>query len=252
MSSSALFKIVLEASWKGDEEQDAALADATVYLQSLSSSDTSTQLTYRGGWDRGVLHLLALCFPPYEQAASFLSLVIERGRESCGTTALISLADTEGNTPLHVFAAYCPNLSLTKMVLREYPPPLAALNIDGETPLNLAESNYGSTSERVIFFRAASAAFNANNFVAFEALCGGSSPYLSREIGKQAKALRAAVTICLNRQEEMPSALNSVQTGVALSLLERVRDFGRVGNSSDLLRRVLEYVGPYARPCDEN
>ena len=82
------------------------------------------------------------------------------------------------------------------------------------------------------------------------ALCGGSSPYLAREIRRQATALRASVAICLNRQEEAPSALSSVEASVALSLLERVRDFARVGNSSDLLRRVLEYVGPYASSSD--
>ena len=86
--------------------------------------------------------------------------------------------------------------------------------------------------------------------MAVERICGGSSPYLDRELGKQATALRVAVSICLKRQEEAPSDLISPETGVALSLLGRVRDFGRDRHSSDLLRRVLEYVGPYASSCD--
>ena len=55
-----------------------------------------------------------------------------------------------------------------------------------------------------------------------------------------------AVAICLNRQEKAPSAVSSAEGGVALSLLCRLRDFGRVGNSSDVLRRVFEYVGQNA------
>ena len=45
-------------------------------------------------------------------------------------------------------------------------------------------------------------------------------------------------------QDEAPSAVSSVEAEVAFSLLGRLRDFGRVGNSSDLLRIVLEFVGP--------
>ena len=41
-----------------------------------------------------------------------------------------------------------------------------------------------------------------------------------------------------------------VESGVALSLLVRLRDFGCVRHSSDLLRVVLAFVGPYARSCD--
>ena len=76
--------------------------------------------------------------------------------------------------------------------------------------------------------------------MAFVALCG-SSPYLSREIHRQTIALRAAVAISLNRQEAAPSALDSVEAEVALSLLGRRRDFGRMGDSSELLRVVLEF-----------
>ena len=121
---------------------------------------------------------------------------------------------------------------------------------NGDTPLRPAERYHSSTSENVVFFRAASAAFDASNIVALVALCGGSSPHLARGIRRQATALRAAVAICLNRQEEAPSAVSSVEAGVALSLLERLRDFGRVGDSSDLLRVVLEFVGPNASSSD--
>ena len=99
------------------------------------------------------------------------------------------------------------------------------------------------TTNSIVFLRAAFSAFDASNFVALEAL-SGSSPYLSRAIQRQTIALRAAVAIGLNRQEAAPSALDSVKAGVALSLLGRARDFGRVGNSSDVLRVILEYVGP--------
>ena len=61
---------------------------------------------------------------------------------------------------------------------------------------------------------------------------------------RQTIALRAAVAISLNRQEAAPSALDSVEASDALSLLERLRDVGRVGDSSDLLRVVLSFVGP--------
>ena len=120
----------------------------------------------------------------------------------------------------------------------------AYLCSNGNTPLRLAERYHSSTSENAVFFRAASAAFNASNLVALQTLCGGSSPYLARGIHRQATALRVTVAIYLNRQEGAPSALDSVQAGVALSLLGRARDFGRVGNSSDVLRVILEYVGP--------
>jgi len=178
-----------------------------------------------------------------------LSLVIERGRESCGTTALMNLRTIYCATPLHYFAYYYSDLSLTKVVLREHPPSLAVLTNGGRTPLHSAESNDGYP-ENAVFFCAASALFNASNFVALQALCGGSSPYLSREFRRHATALRAAVAICLNRQEEAPSAVSSVEASVALSLLERVRNFGRVGTSSDLLRVVFEYVGPFAISSD--
>ena len=241
MPNSTLFNILSSRGW-GSQAARAALAAATAHLRSLSPHDAGSQLAYQTGDGWGVLHLLPLWFSEYEQA-SLLSLVIERGRESCGTTALMNLLTADGMTPLHIFASYCANLSLTKMVLREHPPSLAVLAIHGATPLHLAEIYRGSTSEHAVFLRAASTAYNASNLVALEAVCDGSSPYLALEIRRQAIALRAAVAICLNRQEEAPSALSSVETGVALSLLERVRDFGRVGNSSDLLRRVLEYLG---------
>jgi len=240
MVHSTLFNLLYSARFGSPAEQDAALADATVYLQSLSSHDTGSQLTYRGAGGMGVLHLLAR-FSWCEQAAPFLSLIIERGGECCGTTALMSLTSTYGATPLHYFASLCYDLSLTKVVLREHPPSLAILTNGGETPLHYAESR--DNPELTDLFRAATAAYNAPNLVALQTLCDGSSPYLSREIHRQAIALRAAVAICLNRQEKAPSALDSVEASVALSLLERLRDFGRVGDSSDLLRVVLEFVG---------
>ena len=249
MVHSTLF-LILNSAWYGSEvERVAALVAAIAYLQSLSSPDTGGQLTYRDEFGRGVLHLLAW-FWMCEQAAPFLSLAIERGRESRGTTALMALAANNGATPLHIFASLCSNLSLTKTVLREHPPSLTVLNNGGATPLHCAKINQGSASERAVFFRAASAAFNTSNFAALVALCGGSSPYLAREIRRQAIALRAAVAICLNRQEAAPSALDSVEAGVALTLLGRARDFGRVGNSSDVLRVILEYVGPKASSWD--
>ena len=247
MVPSTLFNILWTARFGTPAEKAAALVDAVAHLQSLSNPDAANQLLHRGDYGRGVLHLLAWRFSACEQTASLLSLVIERGRESCGTTALVSLRTIYGSTPLHHFVNFCSNLSLTKMVLREHPPSLAVLDNGGKTPLHRAEPIYGSTSERVIFFLAATTAFNASNFAALEALCGGSSPYLAR---MQAIALRAAVAISLNRQEEAPSALDSVEASVTLSLLERVRDFGRVGDSSDLLRVVLSFLGPCASQVD--
>ena len=247
MVHSTLFNFLWTAKHGSPAEKAAALVAAIAHLQSLSSPDTGTQLTFRGpsgkhGWE--VLHLLALFFSRCEQVASFLSLVIEKGRESCGTAVMMSLRTILGETPLHCFANVCSDLSLTKMVVREFPPSLTVLDNDGRTPLRSTELIYNGKQERVVFFRAASAAFNASNLVSLQALCDGSSPYLSREIRRQAMALRAAVAISLNRQEEAPSALSSAEAGVALSLLERLRDFGRVGNSSDLLRVILSFVGP--------
>ena len=248
MSDSTLYNTLFSAMYFTSVEFATALVSAIAHLRSLSPHNAGRQLMYQGGLGMGVLHLLAL-FSACVQDASFLSLIIERGRESCGTTALMSLLDLDGETPLHYFASCCSDLSLTKMVLREHPPSLTVLTNTGWTPLRFADSSQGSTSEVADFFRAATAAFNTSNLVALEALCD-SSPYLSREIRRQAITLRAAVAICLNRQEEAPSAVSSVEAGVALSLLGRVRDFGRVGNSSDLLRVVLEFVGPYASMID--
>ena len=246
MVHSTIFIILVSAMNGSRAAKAAALAAATAHLLSLSLHDTGNQLMYQDEAGYGVLHLLAWWFSACEQAASFLSLVIERGRESCGTTDLMSLTtNANRRTPLHCFAYSCSDLSLTKMVLREHPPSLVALNNGGWTPLGFAKLNHGSTSEFAVFFRTTTTAYNTSNLVTLEALCG-SSPYLSREIRRQTIALRAAVAICLNRQEATPSGLSSVEAGVALSLLERVRDFGRVGNSSDVLRRVLEYVGPQA------
>jgi len=254
MPDSTLFNILYSARWDTLAERATALVTAIAHLQSLSSHDAVSQLMYRGedGW--GALHWLGWRFSECVQATSFLSLVIERGRESCGTTALTSLRTNYGETPLHRFAANCSDLSLTKMVVREFPPSLAVLANNGETPLhyvcNYAENQHGSIAERVVFFRAATAAYNASNYVALETLCDGSSPYLARELSKQAIDLRVAVNICLKRQEEAPSDLISPETGIALALLGLVRDFGRDRHSSDLLRRVLEYVGPYASSSD--
>ena len=61
---------------------------------------------------------------------------------------------------------------------------------------------------------------------------------------KTSSEVLSGVAISLNRQESAPSAVSSVEAGVALSLLRRVRDFGRVGGSSDLLRVVFKFVGP--------
>jgi hypothetical protein len=241
-----LWNLLWTATDGSPAEKAAALAAAIARLQSLSSPNAGDQLTYRGNFGQGVLHLLAWRFSECEQAASFLSLVIERGRASCGTTTLMSRTTIEGSTPLHHFAYYCSDLFLTKVVLRENPPSLAVLDNDGQTPLHDAEHFHGSTSENAVFLRAATAAFNASNLVALQTLCDGSSPYLSREIHRQAIALRAAVAICLNRQEVAPSAVSSVKAGIALSLLGHARDFGRVGNSSDVLRVILEFVGPRA------
>ena len=243
MPNSTLFNILYSARHGSPAERAAALVTATAYLQSLFSPDTGRQLTYQGGLGRGVLHLLALFFLASEQATPFLLLVIERSRESCGTVVLMSLLTNGRLTPLHYFASTYSDLSLTKVVLREHPSSLTVLDNDGDTPLHYAESYHGSNSERAVFFRAATAAYNASNYVALVALCDGSSPYLAREIRRQAIALRAAVAISLNRQEAAPSALSSAEAGGALSLLGRLRDFGRVGNSSDLLRIVLEFVG---------
>ena len=244
MVNSTLLSILWTARRGSQATRATALLAATVYLRSLPSPDTGSQLTYREEYGRGLLYLLAYEFSECEQAAAFLSLVIERSRKSCGTTALISHTTALGRTPLHDFAANCSNLSLAKTVLREHPPSLTLLTSYGRTPLNLAELFRGSTSEITVFLRTASAAYDASNPVALVALCDGSSPYLARAIHRQTIALRSAVAICLNRQEEAPSALFSAGAGVALSLLERLRDFGRVGNSSDLLRVVLEFVGP--------
>jgi len=244
MADSTLYSIFWTARYGSPAEKAAALAAATVYLLSLSPHDACNQLTYRGRNSRRVLHLIAVWFSECEQIASLLSLVIERGRESCGTPVLMSLRTNYGDTPLHSFAGNCSDLSLTKVVLREFLPSLTVLTNNGWTPLHYAELVHGSTSERVFFFRAASAAFNASKLVVLQTLCDGSSPYLSREIHRQTIALRAAVAICLNRQEEAPSAVSSVEAEVALSLLGRLRDFGRVGDSSDLLRVVLEFLGP--------
>jgi len=244
MPAFTIFNLLYGASLGTPAERAAALAAAIAYLPTLSSPVAGRQLTFRHGSGWGVLHLLPAFFWKCEQAALFLSLVIERGRESCGTTALMSLTDIVGQTPLHYFAGDCYDLSLPKMALREHPPSLAVLDNDGRTPLYYAENYYSHNPENAVFFRAATTAYNTSNFVALVALCGGSSPYFARELRRQATSLRAAVAICLNRQEEAPSALSSVEAGVTLSLLERVRDFGRVGNSSDLFRVVLSFVGP--------
>jgi len=246
MPDSTLFNLLWTAINGTSAEKTAALADAIVHLQPLPLPDTSRQLTFQDGWGMGVLHLLPRWFSKCEQAAPFLSLVLDRSRESCGTTTLTSLIEINGWTPLHYFAFDCSDLSLTKMVLREQPLSIAVLDNDGRNPLRYAELKHGSTSEHAVFYRAASAAYTASNLVTLVALCDGSSPYLARELRRQAIALRAAIAICLNRQEASPSALSSVEAGVALSLLGRLRDFGRVGDSSDLLRVVLEFVGPCA------
>ena len=241
-----LFNLLWMARYGSPAVKAAALADATVYLQSLSPHDAGNQLMYQGANGSGVLHLLSL-FSSCEQAASLLSLVIERGRESCGTTALMSLLDAGGRTALHSFAVCCSDLFLTKVVLRENPPSLAVLDNDGQTPLHDAEHFHGSTSENAVFLRAPSAAFNASDYATLEILCGGSSPYLAREIRRQALALRAAVAISLKRSVAAPSALISRESGVALSILGRVRDADGAGH---LLRYVLDFVGPQAAPYD--
>ena len=203
MVHSTLFSILYSARWGSKAEKDAALVAAIAHLQSLSLHDAGSQLTYRdgSGYREGVLHLLGWNFSASEQAAAFLSLMIERIRESCGTTVLVSSTTNNGWTPLHSFAFHCEDLSLTKVVLREHPPSLAVLDSYGfGTPLFYAEHFHSSTSEFAVFFRTTTTAYNTSNLVTLEALCG-SSPYLSREIRRQTIALRAAVAICLNRQE---------------------------------------------------
>ena len=232
----------------------ARFAAATTHLLSLSPSDTGKQLSYQEPVG-GLTSLMFIPCGPSEEADILLSLMLERGREKSSTTTnQMDLRTSGGWTPLHIFAYDSSDLSNVEAVLLEYPPALLARTsstFGSKTPLHLAESVHGDP-EITELLRDASAAFTTRDFVTIERICGGSSPYLDRELAKQATALRTAVAICLNRQEEAPSDLISPETGVALALLGRLRDFGRIGNSSDLLRRVLEYVGPYARSGDED
>ena len=136
------------------------------------------------------------------------------------------------------------------MVVLEHPPALAVrsnardTSYSNLTPLQLAEHPHSShgNPDVPVFLEAVETAYNTSNYVAIESICGGSSPYLVRELSKQANTLRDSVAICLKRQEETPSALVSRETRVVLSILGAV--------CPDLVRRVLEYVGPYAEPYD--
>ena len=252
MSDSVLFTILLQLYYANRSDVPAILSAASTHLLSLSPSDACLQLTYPSPSSGERVLMLLPEFAGCPEFAPFLSLVIKRGRECCNMTNQLDLRDSRGWTPLHYFAFFCSDLSLIKVVLRERPPSLFVRVLVAGTPLQASESRYASLGnlEQSAFFRAVTADFNASNFVAIERACGGSSPYLDREICRQATALRVAVVLCLNRQEEAPSAPSSVKAGVAISLLCLLRDFGRVRNSSDLLRRVLEYVGPYASSCD--
>ena len=257
MADSTLFDLLYSAKLGNQAEKTAALAAATAYLLSRSPLEAGGQLMYQNEQGMGLLHLLARRFSAGAKSAalstltaSFVALVIERSRESCGTAAVMSVTNGNGRTPLHSFASSCADLCLTKVVLREHPPSLVVLNDNNRFPLDLAEGSRGGSSEYRRLFRAAHAAFDASNFAALQRICGGPSPYLTLELLNQETALRTAVAICVNRQEEAPAALTSVKAAVALELLRRAREVGRVGNSSDLLRRILEYVGHYARSCD--
>ena len=239
MVHSTLFLILYSARRGTSAVKAIALADAAVCLQSLSSPETGSQLTYQGAGDMGVVHLLAFFFSGCEKAAPFLSLVVERGRESCVTAVLMELRDIDGVTPLHLFAYFCSDLSLTKMVLREHPPSLAALNNDGETPLHIAEHSNSEDPATAALVRAAAAAYAASDYASLATVCGGSSPFLDREISRQATDLRAAIAICLNRPEA---------SGAALAMLGRVQAADGAGH---LLRYVLDFVGPYADPFED-
>jgi hypothetical protein len=173
--------------------------------------------------------------------------MLELGREYSSTTNQMDLRDCFGSTPLHYFAFYCSDISLTKMVVLEHPPALLARTDTATgslTPQQLAESEHSSHDNPAVtaFLDAVTAAYNTTNYVAIERICGGSSPFLVRELSKQANTLRASVAICLKRQEEAPSAFVSRETRVVLSILGAF--------CPDLVRRVLEYVGPYAEPHD--
>ena len=246
---SALCNILRQLFGADPSDHPAILSAATSHLLSRTPADAEKQLLYQRP-NTGYTSLILLAVATScSEAAPLLTVMLERGREYSSTTNQLDLRDSLGMTPMHYFAYCCPHLTLTKKVLLEHPPSLAVLDIYGCTPLHFADNVQGDP-EITELLRDATAAFMNRDFVAIERICGGSSPYLSRELGKQATALRVAVNICLKRQEEAPSDLISPETGVALALLGLVRDIGRDRHSSDLLRRVLEYVGPYVTSCD--
>ena len=180
------------------------------------------------------------------EATPLLTLMLELGREYSSTTNQMDLRDCFGRTPLHNFVGDCSDLSLIKMVVLEHPPALVVRTnahpgecYDSLTPLQSADFH---DSEVIAFLEAVETAYNTSNYAAIGSICGGSSPFLVRELGKQANTLRASVAICLKRQEEAPSALVSRETRVVLSILGAF--------CPDLVRCVLEYAGPYAEIYD--
>ena len=246
-SDSALCDIIYQLFGADPCDRPAILSAATSLLQSLTPADAKKQLLCQRPSALGLLSVATGC----TDAAPLLTLMLERGREFCSTTNQMDPRTIDGLTPLHYFAYSCPDLSLTKMVFLEHPPALLVQTgtaTGNKTPLQLAENNCGPKTAE--FLRDATAAYEASDYVTIERICGGSSPYLARELSKQATALRVAVNICLKRQEEAPSDLISPETRVALALLGLARDKGRDRHSSHLLRRVLEYVGPYASSGD--
>ena len=251
-NDSALCDILWHFFTADPSDHPALLSAATSHLLSLSPTVAGQQLLYQLPSLRFTSLMLLPLVLACEQAAILLALMLEMGRECSSTTNQMDLRDYCGRTPLHHFACYCPDLSLVNMVVLEHPPALLVRSITadgGRTPLQLAASLdavHGKGNPDVaVLLSATAAALAASNYVEIERVCGGSSPYLDRELAKQAIDVRVAVAICLNRQEAAPTPLASPETGVALALLGRVRDFGRARYSSDLLRRVLEYVGQY-------
>ena len=249
MPNSALYTILRPLDYADPSDYPALLSAATSHLLSLPHSVAGQQLTYQDpGSGRTSLMLLShLAVSRCPEAAHLLTLMLELGREYSSTTNQMVLRDEDNWTPLHHFAYDCSDLSLTKMVVLEHPPALVVLSSTGGggTPLQLAECATSShdNPEVPAFLDAVTDAYNTLNYVAIEGICGGSSPFLVRELSKQAKTLRASVAICLNRHEAAPSTiLVSRETRVVLSILGAF--------CPDLVRRVLEYVGPYAEPHD--
>ena len=251
-SDSALYDLLWQCYTDALSARPSLLSAATSHLLSLPPTVAGQQLVYQSP-SVELTSLMLLSLPAvnmYKEAAPLLTLMLKLGRENSSTTNQMDLRDGENWTPLHFFATNCSDLSLTKMVLLEHPPALLVrTNADtgrfsSLTPLQCAEhvDAYHDNPDVAVLLRAVTDAYNTTNYVAIESICGGSSPYLVREISKQANTLRASVAICLKRQEEAPSALVSRETRVVLSILGAF--------CPDLVRCVLEYAGPYAEIYD--